>query len=184
MAFELRLHEPKKPTHLRPFASKRDYECMVEYFLAADDTFLRGMGVDPNNLPARDAWLSKLLPDLQRDDREKETYYLAWVYEGEPVGHSNINKIKFAEEAYMHLHMWRPELRGAGLGTEFLKQSAHMFIEKFRLKRLLCEPWVENTAPNRALVKAGFRFVRTYRTVPGPISPEQDVNRYELVIKS
>jgi hypothetical protein len=30
------------------------------------------------------------------------------------------------------------------------------------------------------LEKLGFRFVRRYRTIPGVIAYEQDVNRYEL----
>jgi hypothetical protein len=30
------------------------------------------------------------------------------------------------------------------------------------------------------LIKAGFRFIKRYRTTPGLISFEQDVNRYEL----
>lgn len=35
---------------------------MVEYFLTANEVFLRGMGVDPDRLPRREAWLERLLP--------------------------------------------------------------------------------------------------------------------------
>jgi len=31
---------------VRPFSSREEYELMVDYFLKADDWFLRGMGVD------------------------------------------------------------------------------------------------------------------------------------------
>lgn len=166
---------------VRPFSSRRDYELMADYFFNASDEFLRGMGVNPSKLPDREPWLADLLLDLDREDREKETYYLAWVHENEPVGHSSINKIRFAQEAYMHLHLWRPELRRGGLGTEFVKRSAQTFIEKFQLKRLFCEPWAQNTAPNRTLLKAGFRFVGRYHTIPSVISGPQEVNRYELL---
>ena len=167
--------------HVRPFSSSHDYERMLDYFLTADDAFLMGMGVDPRLLPDKETWLKRLLPDLERDHQEQQAYFLVWIYNGESIGHSNINKIKFGEEAYLHLHIWRPDFRRAGLGAEFVKQSAQIFIKTFRLKRLLCEPWAGNPAPNRVLLKAGFRFIRSYRTVPGLIQPEQEVNMYELV---
>jgi len=167
---------------VRPFSSVRDYERVVDYFLTANEAFLRGLGVDLSKLPDRESWIRRLSADLERDDQEKEAFFLAWIFNGESVGHSNINNIKFAEEAYLHLHLWNPDLRKAGLGTEFLKRSAQTFIDRFLLKRLVCEPWSENPAPNQALLKTGFKFIRKYRTVPSPITSEQEVNRYELRI--
>ena len=49
-----------------PFDSLRDYERMVDYFLNADERFLEGMGVDPNKLPEREAW-------IESDARSRET---------------------------------------------------------------------------------------------------------------
>lgn len=165
---------------VRPFASARDFERVVDYFHNADAAFLNGMGADPSLLPERHEWLRTFTEDLQRDYPQKQAFYVTWILNGEAVGHSNINKIAFGAQANVHLHMWRSELRKAGLGTDFLKRSAQTFFDRFTLQRLICEPWAENTAPNRVLLKAGFRFVRTYRTVPGLIQPEQEVNRYEL----
>jgi [ribosomal protein S5]-alanine N-acetyltransferase len=71
-------------------------------------------------------------------------------------------------------------LRRAGLGTEFVRRSANFYFERFNLQKLVCEPSAENPAPHRVLEKLGFRFVRQYRTIPGVIAYEQDVNRYEL----
>jgi len=165
---------------VRPFSSSLDHERVVDYFLNADSSYLRGMGVDPSLLPDRDSWLRTLVADLERDDREKKTCFVAWIYNGEAVGHSCINKIRFGKEAYIHLHIWRSDFRKLGIGTEFFKQSAQMFVDRFRLKRLVCEPFAENPAPNRVLLKAGFKFIRRYRTVPVPISAEIEVNRYVL----
>jgi RimJ/RimL family protein N-acetyltransferase len=165
---------------IKPFMCRADYERMVDYFLQSDPASLKGMGVDSARLPAREAWLDRLLPDLVRDDREKQTYYLGWIYDGVPIGHSNVNKIKYGDEAYMHLHSWDPQLRGTGLGTEFCRRAANAFIRKFALKSLFCEPYAENPAPNRVLSKIGFRLVKRYRTIPGIINFEQEVNQYVL----
>jgi RimJ/RimL family protein N-acetyltransferase len=165
---------------IKPFVCRADYELMVDYFLVADEAFLRGMGVDPAKLPTREAWLDRLLPDLDREDREKQAYYLGWLYDGVPIGHSNVNRIRYEEDAYIHLHSWNPHLRGAGLGTDFCRRAVNVFIRKFALKRLYCEPYAENPAPNRVLSKIGFRLVRRHRTVPGPMAFEQEVNEYVL----
>ena len=168
------------PVHVRPFAGRDDYERMVDYFLGADHVFLRGMGVDPNKLPQRETWLESLMRDHGRSVADRQRFYLAWIHDGEPVGHSSVNKIKIGEEAFIHLHLWVGGLRMHGLGTKFFEASAREFMGALRLKRIYCEPYAENPAPNRVLPKSGFRFVKRYRTIPGDINFEQDVNQYVL----
>jgi RimJ/RimL family protein N-acetyltransferase len=163
---------------VRPFAGRTEYEQMVDYFLDADDEFLRGMGVARSSLPLREDWISSVLRDHDRPDHEKGRAYLAWIYEGVAIGHSSINKIQIGKEAFIHLHLWLRARRQRGLGTTFFRLSAARFAEDFSLKRLYCEPYAENPGPNRALEKSEFRFVKRYRTVPGPINFEQDVNQY------
>lgn len=152
----------------------------MDYFHGSDAAFLATMGVDPRLLPDRETWLERLLPDLSRANARKQTFYLGWILDGKMIGHSNTNKIAFGKEACIHLHLWEPQYRKTGLGTELFKRSADIFIERFRLKRLVCEPRAENLAPNRVLKKIGFRFVKRYRTTPGLINYEQVVNRYVL----
>ena len=165
---------------VRPFRSTAEYEAMIDYFLLAEDGFLCGMGVERHRLPPKDEWLRKLLADHELPDDKKDRFYLAWIHEGQQIGHSSINKISVGEEAYFHLHLWHPHLRKAGLGTEFAKRSVRFYFERFRLKRLFCEPFAENPAPNKVLPKLGFKFIQRYRTVPGSINREQEVNRYIL----
>lgn len=165
---------------VRPFLGPQEYAMMIDYFVSAEKSFLRGMGVDPAKLPTRQEWLKQALLDHDRVLADKDRFYLAWMYQGRQVGHSSVNKIKVGEEAFIHLHLWKPELRRAGMGVEFFKRSVNFFMREFRLKRLLCEPYAENSAPNKVLSKLGFRLIKRYRTVPGAINYEQDVNQYEL----
>lgn len=163
---------------IMPFADRSDYECMVDYFLTSTEGFLRQMGVDPKKLPQREQWIESVLLDHERPDREKDRSYLKWIYDGTPVGHSSINKIEVGERAFIHMHLWVSDLRWAGLGTQFFMASVAAFIRMYGLKRLYCEPYAENPAPNRVLLKSGFRFIKRYRTVPGHINFEQEVNQY------
>ena len=53
-------------------------------------------------------------------------------------------------------------------------------FERLKLKRLFCEPHAFNVAPNRTLQKAGFKYLKTHMTVPGPLNFHQAVNRWVI----
>ncbi|MEL7119370.1 MAG: GNAT family protein [Bacteroidota bacterium] len=80
----------------------------------------------------------------------------------------------------MHLHLWKPELRKRGEGTQLVKMSLPLFFETFKLQKLYCEPYALNPAPNKTLPKLGFQFVEQYETIPGWINLPQIVRKYVL----
>jgi RimJ/RimL family protein N-acetyltransferase len=167
---------------VRPFESQADYEQMIEYFHSADDELLALMGVDPRRLPTREAWLARLLPELVRPVAQKQSYYLSWRVNDVPVGHSNANQIDYGQQAFVHLHLWDAAQRRSGMGQKFFDCSLRRFISELRLERVVCEPHAGNPAPNRVLRRAGFHLARRYRTTPGLINLEQEVNRWELEV--
>ena len=168
---------------VRPFESQTDYEEMIEYFHSADDALLAVMGVDRNRLPTRATWLARLLPDLARAASQKQTYYLSWRLDGIPVGHSSANQISYGHQAFVHLHLWHAAQRRGGMGQRFFDRSLRLFVSNLCLERVICEPHAANPAPNRVLQRAGFQLVRRYRTIPGLINLEQDVNRWEFEVR-
>lgn len=163
--------------------SPADIDLMLHYFLAADADFLKGMGVDPSKLPQADNWKRMLLEDLGRPIQDKKFYYVLWELNHYPVGHSNINKIIFGQEAYMHLHLWEPQTRQSNHGTYFINKSIAKYFQLFDLKNLFCEPYATNPGPNKTLAKVGFELIKTYQTIPGWINFEQTVNRWVLIRK-
>jgi RimJ/RimL family protein N-acetyltransferase len=165
---------------VRPFESAAEYAAMVDYFVGAAPEFLRGMGVDPARLPSREAWLAAALADAARPDAQRERIYLAWLVDGELAGHSSASHIEPGVQAHVHLHLWRPELRRSGAGTELFARSIDHYFERLDLARVVCEPWAGNPGPNRTLARLGFRLVRRYRCVPTNIALEQEVAHHEL----
>jgi len=157
-----------------------DIEKIVDYFIYADVYFLRGMGAERSKLPKKEEWIDKLQLEFDKSYSEKGFYYIIWLLNNQPIGHSNVNNIEFGESATMHLHLWKSDQRKSGLGLEFMKRTIPIYFEKLELKKLICEPYSENVAPNRILKNLGFDFIRTYETTPGPINFQQIVNRYEL----
>ena len=157
-----------------------DIDPIIQYWLGSDEDFLRGMGVDIAKIPSREEWEKMLSEQLSQQIEEKKSYCIIWQVDNNAVGHSNVNKIIFGEEAYMHLHMWDPTNRKKGFGIEFMKMTLPYFFKRLRLKKLYCEPFALNPAPNKALAKVGFEFVKEYTTIPGWLNFEQPVKRWEL----
>ena len=155
-----------------------DMALIVNYFVNAKPDFLLGMGVDTNKLPDREEWIDILHREQHKKYEEKAFYYIIWEVNGEPVGHSNINKIVFGEKAYMHMHVWKEQKRKKGMGLQFVRMTLPCYFNKFQLKKLFCEPYALNPAPNKILIKAEFKFMRQYETTPGWINFRQKVNRY------
>ena len=59
-------------------------------------------------------------------------------------------------------------------------RSADIYIKTFELQQLFCEPNAFNVGPNRTVQKAGFKCLKTYMTVPGPLNYHQAVTRWVL----
>src|SRR6476660_7628204 len=101
----------------------KDMERIADYFLDADVDFLVKMGVDVAKMPAKNEWIQFLSEQLLQGYEEKKSYCIIWQLDDNPVGHSNVNKIVFGKEAYMHLHLWDPGMRQAGTGSTFVKMT-------------------------------------------------------------
>ena len=98
-----------------------DIDAITSYWLDSDVDYMRGMGVDIAKMPNTEQWQQMLSAQLAQEYHEKQAYAIIWEMNGQPIGHSNVNKIDFGEEAFMHLHIWQPEHRNGGNGLAFLE---------------------------------------------------------------
>jgi RimJ/RimL family protein N-acetyltransferase len=162
---------------------KDDIDLLIRYWLESSEAHLRGMGVDMAKMPDEKAWRIMLAKQLTQSYKEKQSYCIIWLVDGKPTGHSNINNIIFGEEAFIHLHLWDSTIRKKGMGTELVKLTLPYFFKNMQLKKIYCEPYALNPAPNKTLEKLGFNFVKEYITVPGWLNFEQLVKRWELSLE-
>ncbi|MES2618797.1 MAG: GNAT family protein [Bacteroidota bacterium] len=161
----------------------RDIPAIINYWMNADEAFLRSMGADIHLLPNRTQWEEMLNMQLQLAYPEKLSYATIWLLNNKAVGHCNVNMIEYGKQANMHLHLWQTEFRQKGLGLAFVKRSLPLFFENLKLQTLYCEPYALNPAPNKTLEKLGFKFEKEYITTPGSINFEQPVNRWSLTVE-
>jgi len=118
--------------------------------------------------------------DYARPLSEHENYALLWELDHHPVGFSSLDRIVFGAHAFMHLHIVDEPHRRRCLGTEFVKKSADIYFQVFDLERLYSEPNALNVAPNRTLQRAGYTYLFSHETSPGPINFRQVTTRWVL----
>jgi RimJ/RimL family protein N-acetyltransferase len=157
-----------------------EVDVRIAYFHDASDEYLLKLGVDRALLPSRGAWRAHYEEDFARPLAERETYNVAWELDGRLVGFSSTDKIEFGEQAFMHLHIVEEPNRRRGLGTEFVRLSVEHYFEALELRRLFCQPNAFNVAPNRALQRAGFRYVLTEEMQPSRINFPQPITRWVI----
>ena len=155
-------------------------DLVIDYFLDATPEHLETLGVDPTRLPPAESWRERLRRQCDLPIEQRGMLSVIWLAEDQPIGFSTSDKIRYGEQANMHLHVTEPQRRQQGIGAECVRRSVDIYFERLKLKRLFCEPNAFNVAPNRTLQKAGFKYLKTYMTVPGPLNFHQAVNRWVI----
>ena len=157
-----------------------EVDLIIDYFYGSTPEHLDLLGVDPTRLPSRARWRERYAREYATPLRERSTVLVVWEVDDVAIGFSTADQIVPGDRAHMHLHIVAPDRRGAGLGTECVRRTAALYIGWLGLERLYCEPNALNVAANRTLQSAGFRYVKTYTTVPGPLNYHQAVTRWVL----
>jgi RimJ/RimL family protein N-acetyltransferase len=153
---------------------------IVDYFHGSTPEHLDTLGVDPTRLPDPERWRQNYEREFAQPLEQRTSFQVVWLLDDEIVGFSTVDQLRFGEQANMHLHIVRPDRRRLGLGVEFVRRSATFYFETFHLQRLFCQPNALNTAPNRTLQAAGFRYVKTLMTTPSPLNYRQPITRWLL----
>ncbi|MEH6761960.1 MAG: GNAT family protein [Maribacter arcticus] len=162
-------------------ATQVDLIQITNYFTSKPNEYWLNMGVDPNKLPNKIKLLHILQEEFDKPIEDKQLFHIIWFVDGTAVGHSNINKIKYGQEAEIHLHLWDHENTKNGVGIPMLKLSIKRYFELFKLSKLFCEPYAKNIAPNIIIPKLGFEFMHAVR--PNSVDwihLDVEMNRYVL----
>jgi RimJ/RimL family protein N-acetyltransferase len=159
---------------------EHETQLVVDYFLSADAEALARMGIDPGKLVDAATWNARLREDVARPIGARRWHFVLWEIDGTPIGHSNIGDIEPQKHGYMHLHIWRPDLRARGHGPALVLESVGRYFDVLGVEVVYCQPNAFNVAPNRALYRAGFEYLETNETTPGWLNHHQSVTRWAM----
>jgi RimJ/RimL family protein N-acetyltransferase len=157
-----------------------EVDLIIDYFQNASPEYLETLGVDPTRFPPSQAWRDRFHREGELPFDQRTVVPVIWLSGDRPVGFSTSDKIRYGEQANMHLHVTDPERRHQGVGAECVRRTVDFYFEQLKLKRLFCEPNAFNVAPNRTLQKAGFKYLKTHMTVPSPLNFHQAVTRWVI----
>ena len=157
-----------------------EVDLIIQYFQSSTPEHLETLGVDPTRLPPLESWRERLRLECALPIDQRTMVLVVWSLDDRRIGFSTSDKIAYGEQANMHLHVTDAERRHQGIGVECVRRSVDIYFERLKLKRLFCEPNAFNVAPNRTLQKAGFKYLKTHVTVPGPLNYHQAVTRWVM----
>lgn len=139
------------------------------------------MGLAIERVPSASQLRSDLEAMIATPLDRLRSFVLAWCVDGKTIGHSSLKDIVPGDFGSVHLHMWRADVRGKGYGPRLFCLSALDFYERFKLKRIICEPKADNPMPNRMLKKIGFPLVLTHVARGSELAVLCELNRYEIL---
>jgi [ribosomal protein S5]-alanine N-acetyltransferase len=166
---------------VRPWKDSLDAEHVVDYYLSKTDEEYLTMGIDKTKLLSKENWIKLLVTELQKNDKKNEKMFIViWELDNKSIGHSMINDLEYGKFGFCHLHMWKATQRKKGMGEYFMIESLKIFFKEFEFQEIFCTPNSMNPAPNKCLLKIGFKFIETQVKTPGYIQFEQEVNLYSI----
>jgi RimJ/RimL family protein N-acetyltransferase len=165
---------------VRPLAPE-DFDGFINYWLGLSQPEIERLGVAIDRVPSATQMRSDLEAMLAAPNDGMRSFVLAWCINGEAIGHSSLKDVVPAESGSIHLHMWRADLRGKGHGGPLFCLAAVEFYQRFKLKRIICEPKADNPSPNRLLQRIGFPLISTRVGRSSELSTICKLNRYEIV---
>lgn len=165
---------------VRPLAAE-DFDSFINYWLGLSQAEIERLGVAIDRLPSAARMRSDLAAMLIAPDVAVHSFVLAWCINGEVIGHSSLKDIVTGDSGSIHLHMWRADLRGKGHGPHLFCLAAVDFYERFKLRRIICEPKADNPPPNRLLQRLGFPLISTRIGRSSELGTICKLNRYDIV---
>lgn len=160
--------------------SSKDVPLIAGYWSSASRDDLLKMGALKEMIPSKEELVAHISKQVEAPLHKQQMFILIWEMSGHAIGHCFVNKIEIGHQAHMHLHLWKINTRKKGIGVPLLKQSIPVFFKELKLQTLWCEPYAKNPAPNKALVKVGFKLVKSYWGIPGTWCFEQEINQYKI----
>jgi len=115
-------------------------QLIIDYFHTATPEHLELLGVDPTLLPDPDRWMDAYAADYSKPIQDREFILVVWEMNGERVGFSSADKIRFGQEAFMHLHIVDPLHRRAGTGLRCVQQTVRLYFDVLQLAGCSASP--------------------------------------------
>lgn len=169
-----------------------DLDAYLNYWHYSGERIKEILGIDQAKLGTPADTRERFLSMIRKPGTYPSDVLFTATLNGSVIGYTNMNRYG-ADEAYVHLHLYRRSLRsvlvartpgaparaGAGLAAALIGPGLSMYFRLFPLERLILQTRPENSAINKALDLYAFAAERRYVAHPaGLAAPGEQCLRY------
>ena len=156
-----------------------EVDLIIDYFYNATPEYLETLGVDPTRLPPAQAWRDRLCREGELAFDQRSVVPVIWLSDDRPVGFSTADKIRYGEQANMHLHVSGP---GAGSRRRCRMRAAYrrLLFRAFETEAavLRAERLQRGAEPHPA--KGRFQISQDPHDRASPVNFHQAVTRWVI----
>jgi RimJ/RimL family protein N-acetyltransferase len=138
-----------------------DVKYILDYWYRSPPGFVEARGVDLAKLPL-EVDMRKSLEDRITANQSlsiSKMVALVFTYGGEAIGFHTMFPLTEGDSGVFHAHIWKPEMRGRGIGMHTYPRACRIYFDRFQLKRILFKTPVQNTSAIRVKEKLGIRTI-------------------------
>ena len=138
-----------------------DLDAYLNYFYHSPKGFLASIAVDFDKFPTESFMRTRMTDICHKfpNTEGSRNPALSLIYDRRPVGLHPLNELTPGDSGGLHAHIFQPEMRKQGLASLTLVPASKLFIERFRLKRLLYKIPIQNTGALRMVEKLEIREI-------------------------
>lgn len=140
---------------------RQDIEPLYRYFQTMKDDETLSKVINLTKIKPfekfKDFYLSKIESSA---DTQKTSYDILIIeYKGEAVGHHTIDPVEYGKSGIFHAHIWNPALRRLKIGSWSYPRASLLFLEKFKLEKVLYLTPKDNPKAIDLKVKLGYKIL-------------------------
>lgn len=142
--------------------SMSDIPYILRYWFHSPAGFIESIGVDANKLPSEHALEATLIEKCQHDKQstDPQSNALIIICDDTPVGFHTLSPVEHGNFGIFHAHIWDHDMRNKGIAKTSYPLACAVFMQRFKLQKILFKTPQQNTGALRVKEHLGIRYVR------------------------
>lgn len=131
-----------------------DIAFIADYISNCSEEFLRSFGADKKKVPPTEILIENLRKNL--DDHGIVKNFAIAYYNGQRIGHCNVNNIVENDSGVIHAQIWDASLRNVGVASSSLIKACDHFFDLLNFKKIIFKVPHINASANGVMNKMGL----------------------------
>ncbi|MNS64575.1 hypothetical protein D3C72_977090 [compost metagenome] len=138
-----------------------DLQHILNYWFHSPEGFVESMGVDLAKMPTESEMNEHLTKRLQVNATLEKSRLNALVilHDNRPIGFHTLVPFTEGESGVFHAHIWQADMRKKGVGYHSYPKACLLFMERFKLQKIIFKTPEQNIGAIKVKEKLGIRCI-------------------------